>query len=356
MTVEQAATSLEGQAVSCARMAAHRYADLLRRAADDVRAGGPCADVLAGYLDAPVDAVVPIRLLGGVHALVLTGRAPALARFYPSAGGRQTPGDEAAAWEAFRAVVDAERETLRGWLRRPPQTNEVGRAHLLVAGLLHTLREVGDRPVRLFELGASAGLNLNADRFRIEATNFAWGPADSPVRLPDAWRGGAPEWLREAARAHPELTVVERSGCDVTPLDPASDDGVLALRAYVWPEHTARAARLDGALELARRLPPPVTAIGAADFLTGIDPRPGTLTVVWHSVMRQYVPAEEWTRVLAELDRLAAAAGDDSPVAHLFFEPQPPHGRHFELHARLNGGPEHLLATAHPHGLPAWTR
>ncbi|MFI6261351.1 DUF2332 domain-containing protein [Micromonospora sp. NPDC051006] len=353
MTVEHAATSLERQARACAAMAAGRYADLLSRTAADVRAGGLFAEVLAGYLDAPFGAAVPLRLLGGVHALVLTGRAPELAAFYPSAGGRQAPGDADACWDAFRAVVATQRDTVRDWLRRPPQTNEVGRANLLVAGLLHALGEVGGRPVRLVELGASAGLNLRADLFRVEAPGWAWGPADSPVRLPDAWRDGTPDWLRAAAAAYPELTVLERLGCDLTPLDPTSEDGALALRAYVWPEHTDRAARLAGALTLARRVPARMTAMGAADFLAGIDPRPGTLTVVWHSVMRQYVQADEWARVSTELDRLAAAADADAPVAHLLFEPDLLDARHFQLHARINTAPPQLLAEAHPHGLPA---
>ncbi|MCL7461043.1 DUF2332 domain-containing protein [Micromonospora echinofusca] len=355
MSREQGAAAIERQARACAAMDAGLYADLLTRAAADVRAGGPCATAITGYEDAPADDVVSLRLLGGVHALVLSGRAPELARFYPSAGGAYRPADAPACWAAFRTVVEAEHDTLRRWLRRPPQTNEVGRANLLLAGLLHAVYEAGGLPVRLVELGASGGLNLRADEFRVEAAGFAWGPADSPVRLPDAWRGGAPDWLREAAGTYPELTVVERIGCDLTPLDPGDPDDALALRAYVWPQHTARAARLTGALELARRLPARVVAAGAADFLAGITPRPGTLTVVWHSVMRQYVPAEEWARVTAELDRLAAAGSADAPVAHLSFEPHPREARNaFELRARLGRGVERLLAEAHPHGLPAW--
>ncbi|MFC0002581.1 DUF2332 domain-containing protein [Micromonospora siamensis] len=351
MTGERAAEGMERQARACAAMGAEGYADLLVRAAADVRAGGPCAEAIDGYADAPPDAAVPLRLLGGVHALVLTGRAPELARFYPSAGGAYRAADAADCWAAFRAVVAAQRDALRPWLRRPPQTNEVGRANLLMTGLLHALAELGDHPVRLVEIGASAGLNLRADRFRVSAPGFTWGPADSPVLLPDAWRDGVPGWLRDAARAYPEVTVVERLGCDVTPLDPTGAEGALALRAYVWPENTARAARLAGALELARALPARVVATGAADLLAGLDTRPGTLTVLWHSVMRQYVPAPEWRRVDAEIDRLA---GGDAPFAYLSFEPDPD-GRHFELRARLGAGPDRLLAQAHPHGLPAWT-
>ncbi|WP_446211788.1 DUF2332 domain-containing protein [Micromonospora sp. IBSANI012] len=352
MSREQAAAVMEQQAHACRNMDAALYADLLVRAAADARAGGVCAEAIADWVDAPAAAAVPLRLLGGVHALVLTGRAPELAQFYPSAGGAYAPDDAETCWAAFQEVVAAEHGALRGWLRRPPQTNEVGRANLLLAGLLYAVDQVGGLPVRLVELGASAGLNLRTDRFRVEAPDFAWGPADSPVRLPDAWRDRVPGWLRAGAEAYPELTVVERLGCDVTPLDPTSDDGGLALRAYVWPEHTARAARLAGALELARRLPVQITPVGAADFLAQLDPQPGTLTVVWHSVMRQYVPSAEWARVTAELDRLAATG---MPFAHLLFEPYPVNGRHhFQLRARVGTGPERLLAEAHPHGLPAW--
>ncbi|MDM4721420.1 DUF2332 domain-containing protein [Micromonospora sp. WMMA1363] len=354
MPYDQAAAAMEKQAQACRNMDAGLYADLLVRAADDVRAAGPCADVVEGYADAPVSAVVPLRVLGGVHALVLTGRAPELARFYPSAGGAYRAGDANAAWTAFRAVVATERDAVRAWLPRPPQTNEVGRANLLLAGLLHAVAETGQRPVRLIELGASAGLNLRADRFRIVSGDFAWGPVDSPVVLPDAWRGGVPGWLRDTTHTVPELTVVERLGCDTTPLDPESAAGALALHAYVWPEHTARAARLAGALDLAARMPVEVVPAGAADFLAGIRPEAGTLTVVWHSVMRQYVPAQEWARVIDELARLGAAATPDAPVAHLLFEPYPRAGRYrFQLRARLNTRPERLLAEAHPHGLPA---
>jgi hypothetical protein len=352
MSREQAATVMEQQARACANMDAGLYADLLVRAAADVRAGGTCAKIITGYADAPASAAVPLRLLGGVHALVLTRRAPELARFYPSAGGAYRPEDADDCWAAFRAVVAAEHDALRNWLRRPPQTNEVGRANLLLAGLLYAVGELGALPVRLIELGASAGLNLRADRFRVEAADFAWGPADSPVLLPGAWRNGVPGWLRDAARTHPELAVEVRVGCDVIPLDPNDAEGALALRAYVWPEHTARAARLAGALDLAGRLPARVETVGAADFLAGIEPDPGRLTVLWHSVMRQYVPADEWARVTAEIDRLAAAG---APFAHLLFEPYPVDGGHrFQLRARIGVGPERLLAEAHPHGLPAW--
>jgi hypothetical protein len=354
---EQAARSFDQQATACARLGSPLYAALLRSVAEDVREGGPCAEAIAGHERATPDDAVPLRLLGGVHALVLAGRAPSLAAHYPSAGGAFDPACPAAAWPAFRAAVAEHPEWLGRWLARPPQTNEVGRAMLLLAGLLYAV-PTAQLPVRLFELGSSAGLNLRAEQFRYVAGagDFAWGPRDSPVRLADVWRGEVPGWLRAGAARHEALRIVERHGCDPAPIDPLSAGGSLALRAYLWPDQPERRARLDGALRVAAKVPATVEAAGAAEFLAGVTLEPGTLTVVWHSIVRQYVPAAEWRRVEAELDRLAAAAGGDEGFVRLWFEPRVVAGRErFWLAAQRAGEPERLLAAAPPHGLPAFT-
>ncbi|ACZ88965.1 DUF2332 domain-containing protein [Streptosporangium roseum] len=353
MSRERLAVMVEHQARGCAELGSPLYAFLLGRVAQDVRAGGPCAEALAGYEDAPGPDAVALRLLGGVHALALTGRAPDLAACYPSTGGAFDPERPEPCWHAFRAAVAGEMEWVRDWMTRPPQTNEVGRANLLITGLLKAT-QAGPLPVRLFEVGSSAGLNLRADRFRYVSEGFAWGPADSPVLLEGAWAGAPPAWLAGATAGQPDLEIVERRGCDLTPIDPLSPDGALALRAYVWPDQTARVARLDGALRVAARVPAEVEAAGAADFLAGVRLEPGTLTVVWHSIMRQYVPAAEWARVEAELDRLAAAATVEARFAHISFEPRRVGERHrFRLAVRLGTAAGTVVAEARPHGLPA---
>ncbi|ONK16019.1 DUF2332 domain-containing protein [Streptomyces sp. MP131-18] len=349
MPREHVAEIFAQQSRSCARLGSPLYAALMSRAADDVRMGGPCAAAVAEHPDTVVDDALPLRLFGAVHALALTGRAPDLAAHYPSTGG--TFGRADAAWPAFRAVVAAEPEWIGDWLRRPPQTNEVGRASLLLAGLLYAVPSA-QLPVRLFELGSSAGLNLRAEQFRYVAGDFAWGPVDSSVLLADAWDGAVPDWLLAGAARHQALRIVERRGCDPSPIDPLSADGSLALRAYVWPDQTARLERLDGALRIAAKVPATVEAAGAAEFLSEMDLEPGTLTVLWHSVMRQYVPAAEWAAVERELDRLARASGPDAGFAVVSFEPSDG-GAEFRLSVRSGTGPVQMLATAHPHGLPA---
>lgn len=351
MSIEHAAAMFERQAAACAELGSPLYAALLHRAAADIREHGPCAAAIAGHEDDRGSQAVALRLLGGVHALALTGAAPEVAAHYPSTGGTFDPDRPDAAWPAFRAAVTGNLAWVRDWLTRPPQTNEVGRANLLITGLLHTLGE-NRVPVRLFELGASAGLNLLSDRFHCSSAGFRYGPSDSPVQLRDAWRGAPPPWL--PAKAAP-LHITERRGCDLTPIDPRSAQGALALRAYVWPDQLARTARLEGALRLAAEVQPVVETAGAAAFLRSVEVRPGTLTVVWHSVMRQYVPAEEWALVEEELARLAASATSEAAFAHIAFEPKRVgNGQPFVLTVRHGTAPPRTLAGAVPHGLPAW--
>jgi len=198
------------------------YDELFALVAADVEAGGVFASLLAGHEDDPAREAVPLRLLGGLHRLVLDGRAPALRRWYPSTGGTW---DAKSAWPDIVRVAGDHADALRAALARPPQTNEVGRSAALIGGLLR-LDHGSGLPVRLFEIGSSAGLNLRADHYRYEYAGGRWGPADSPVSIDDAWRGRLP----------PEGTVriVERHGYDIAPIDVTGPEPV-EHRGYVPP-------------------------------------------------------------------------------------------------------------------------
>lgn len=334
------------QALACEELGSPLYAVLLDRLADDMLAGGPGAAVLAGHERDPGSAAVPLRLMGGVHRLVLEGAAPDLARFFPSVGGQGDPQD---AWPALRQVLDDHRDALRAGMDQPPQTNEVGRASALIGGLLHVVAWTPG-PLRLFELGASAGLNLRADQFRIALDGGqSVGPASSPVVLDDPWRGPMPP-LSGA------LDVVERAGCDVSPLDPTTEEGRLRLTSYVWPDQLARLARLRGALDLAAQVPAAVHRMPALEFVRRVQLVPGTTTVLWHSVVWQYLSPDERTDVERAMDDLAAGAGERGRLAHLRLEPQrrmPGAEREFLVRLRTwPGGLDRILGVAHPHGIP----
>ena len=148
------------------------YAGLLERAVADVGQLGPTWDILRGHEDDPRFSVLGLRLLGGVNRLVLTAREPALADVYGE-------GNASAAWDRFQDVLRRNPDELRDSLDLPVQTNEVGRCAALLFGFGGVATEAG-LPLRLLEVGASAGLNLRWDRFRYRAAGFSWGPEDSP--------------------------------------------------------------------------------------------------------------------------------------------------------------------------------
>jgi hypothetical protein len=343
---EATARRVRRQAAACRELGSPLYAGLLERAADDLLADGPVAAVLAGYLDAPWRSALALRMLGGVHALVLTGQAPELAAFYPSAGGTADPGpDGARAWAALRQVLAEQRDTVRGWLARPPQTNEVGRAAALLGGLRHIGAEAR-LPVRLVEIGASAGLNLRADRFHVAGEAGHYGDPSSPVVLTGAWQGTPPP-------AGP-VEVAERTGADRSPIDPTTDAGRLALAAYVWPDQRDRMDRLRGALAVAAEVPADLRQELASDTLDRIRLAEGSWTVLWHSIVRQYLDDGQRAAVTSGISALGGMATASARFAWLCLEPhrRTSNGECLVTLTTWPGGTPRVLGTAPPHGLP----
>jgi hypothetical protein len=320
------------------------YAFLLDRAAEDVEAGGPVATVLAGHEDDPGPSALALRMLGSVHRLVLERRAGDLATYYPSVGGAWQPDG---GWLALRRFLAEQPDAVREWLDRPPQTNEVGRATALFGGMLHLPR---DLPVRLFEIGSSGGLNLLADRFTyVDEDGTRFGSDQDELVLAGAWKGRRLEpW--------PGLRVVERLGCDPLPVDPTTPEGRLVLTAYVWPDQQPRLQRLRAALRLAQRTPVQVRRQDARTFVGGLTLEDGTTTVLWHSVMWQYLSAEEQAAVAARVEELGGQADRTRRFAHLRAEPmrRGPADRH-EFLVRLRiwpDGADRLLGATEAHGVP----
>ena len=337
--------AFETQAAACRELGSPMYGALLDRAAADLEAGGPVAEVLVGHEDDSGPSALALRLLGSVHRLVLERRAGALAAFYPSVGGTW---EADGGWAAFRALLGDEPEAVREWLDRAPQTNEVGRAAALYGGLLHVEREL---PLRLNEIGSSGGLNLLADRFAyVDDTGTRFGAQSSDVVLDPAWRG------RRLDPGQPP-TVVERVGSDLHPVDTSTTEGRLVLTAYVWPDQRSRLERLRAALRLAAAHPPEVRRQDARTFVEQLALTDGTTTVLWHSVMWQYVPAAGQEAITLRLDELGAQATGRRRLAHLRAEPsRRTEGGDHEFLVRLRSWPDgedRVLGTMAAHGTPA---
>lgn len=326
----------------------HLYGHAMRAMAADWEAGGPVRQVCAGYEDAPTGSAIQLRLLAAVFRLVLTGGAPELAPYYPCLGGQDAP---EGVWPVLRRVIAVHVDEIRGALEIAPQTNEVGRSAALLAGLFDLVAASDVRRIRVLELGASAGLNLLVDQFGFRGDGWNWGPADSPVQLAKAIEGP----VRPEA-----FDIVERRGCDLSPVEASTADGRLLLTSFVWPFHLHRHERLAGALQIAQQIAPhhriTVDAAGASDWLPGqLDQTyPDVLTVVWHSITQLY-----WS--VAEIEAVAGLlgeAGDRQPLGRVAMEYQPGSGPDAvpELRTTLwrpgQAPRERRLGSVHHHGIP----
>jgi len=334
---EAIAGQLQWQADACRMIGSPLYAGLMERAADDVRAGGPTAEILRGHEGDPRFSVLGLRLLGAVNRLVLTGKEPALAGAYAS--GRVAEG-----WERLLDVLRRNAVELRDSLEQPVQTNEVGRCAALIFGFLTVAEETG-LPLRLLEVGASAGLNLRWDRFAYAADGFAWGPPDSPLRLEFELEGTAP-----ALPATVE--VAERRGCDANPIDVSTEDGRLSLRSFVWPDQPERIARMEAALEVASGEPVALDRETASTWARRMlaEPAPGRATVIYHSIVSQYLSDEERAALFDGIREAGERATAAAPLAWLRMEPADDRAN-LELTA-WPGGEDRLLARVGYHGSP----
>lgn len=288
------------QAEACAALGSPLMERLMTGLAERLEPGDPVADTVLGWQgDSSARAAsVPLRLAGGLHALILTDKAPALAAAYVSG---LDPTD------AALVAIRAHPAFLLDWLASPPQTNEVRRsAPLIVAA--HWLTARFGLPLILSELGASAGLNLLWDHYALRIGDQRYGPADPILTLTPDWTGPLP----------PPATprILDRLGADLNPLDPATDR--LRLLAYLWPDQPDRIARTRTALDLAAQTRPQIDRADAADWLETrlATATPDALHLIFHTVAWQYFPPATQVRALATMER----AGQTTPIARIAME------------------------------------
>ena len=247
-------------------------------------------------------------------------------------------------WPVALATIAEHVEQVRERLHRTVQTNEPGRSAVLYSGLLWLAARHG-RPIRLLEVGASAGLNLLADRYAYAVGDLVLGDPASPLRFVDPW---VPLPTADLAGAATALRIVARAGCDVAPLDPRLPDDRLTLLSYIWPDEQYRIERMRAALSVAARDPVPVAARRGSEWLpealaAGQDDE---LVVVWHSVMRQYVAPAEWAAIEGALD-------GRPNVVRLSMEPALDQAAQMQLTVHdPAGAPPRRLAVCDDHGLP----
>jgi len=263
------------QAEACRQLDSPLTAGLVTHMAEDYKSGGPVKDLIGDWPTSPIADALALRLCGALHGAVLEGHDGALSEAYAAFIGGQM--DIKSVWTAARNFLTRAPDWVRDYLQYAPQTNEARRSIMLLTGFLHLADEY-DLEMDILELGASAGLNMNWDRFHYKMDGWSWG-TPSPVTLSTHWTGPPPP-------TDAPLHIASRAGCDINPLDLEQDEERTRLRSYCWACSDTR------------------------------------LTVVYHSIFLQYPPASERARIYKMMAEAGAKATPNAPLAWVRFEPE----------------------------------
>ncbi|MFM2072180.1 MAG: hypothetical protein RLZZ623_2443 [Actinomycetota bacterium] len=334
--------AIEHQAAGCARVGSALYASLLTGLAADYLSGGTTAELLEGVSEQPLHDAIALRYLAVAHRLALAGDAPELAQHYPSCGGTWSGADIT---DAFLSVVAKHRRTFVDGMRNNVQTNEVGRSVALTAGFSLVMSRHG-LPLRTLEIGGSAGLLSRWPSYSYDTGETTAGDASSEVHFGPSWYQG------NLPALHGSIPVSSRASSDISPIDVSKPDGRLAMLSFLWPDQNDRRDRLLAAMHVAERDPIVVERADAAEWLQrqlGGPPPEGVATVVFHSIVWQYLPRLTKDGVRAAILDAGERATTTSPLCWLRMEPAT--SEHADL--RLSSWPglaDEVLAHVGYHG------
>ena len=184
--------------------------------------------------------------------------------------------------------------------QRATQTNDPRRTAPLIAALQGI-----SGPIALLEVGASAGLGLQLDRY----SHVFVDPAGREHRVDPLEGASTLELTCMLGAGVPVPTtmpdIVWRAGLERSPLRLDRADDERWLRTLIWPEERERAVQLDAAIAIAREHPPHLVAGDAVDGLAALAahaPHDVTLVVASPAVLVYLAPADR--------ARFAAAVGE----------------------------------------------
>jgi hypothetical protein len=241
----------------------------------------------------------PLLLMAALRAEALRA-GPRHPLFQAIAGAEVRP-DAATRGALAASLADAPPRLYADLATRRVQTNETSRAVAWLWPALLAGCADGKRPLALFDVGCSAGLNLAGDR------------------LPAPWTDATGAPIPVATTAD----VIARHGFDVQPLDVGRKDDLTWLRACIWPGENRRLARLEAALEAFRALsssptPPRLEISDLGDVPARLErlaavAAPGALMLAYQTVVRDYLADASKARYLEGMTRWVAAETPEGP-------------------------------------------
>jgi hypothetical protein len=265
--------------------------------------------------DLPDDRMPALLASAAITFLVRRDQPGPLVRYFPEPGLLQ-PALDAGFEPAAAAFVSSRLDEIGDLCRSHRyQMNEVARCTQIALGIAAVAGPAAS-PIALVDLGTSAGLGLQLDRYRYQIGGICVGPAGG-LTLTCELRGDRQPPL-------PELPpIARRAGIDVDPVDLR----VQAAREWLMacaPAEASAMARLNAAIEVAQQHPAPVVAGDVIAVLPVVlATLPSHLPVL---VTDAYLAVFLSPGQRAMLFEILASAGRTRPVTWLSLDPLIPIG------------------------------
>lgn len=294
-------------------------------------------------------------LYAAVHFVLLGGADHPLRLYYSHLlkPGESEAGPGSATYAVFKDFVARYRALIDPLIAtRVTNTNEVRRCSYLRAGYAEIASRTG-QPLHITELGPSAGLNLNWDRYAYryeQGEERLEGGLASTLTIDCEWRGPT---APPVPAMHPR--VAHRLGLELNRVDLESEADRRWLLALLWPGLVHRMERMKKALAIAVDHIPPIRQGDALAALPGVleTVDGANAAVVTHSMVTY-----QWTEAMwQQLENLMIEASRARPIHRLFSDRVAKDDNVTVYPLRLRtyraGCVEtELLAEVHPHG--AW--
>lgn len=145
-------------------------------------------------------------------------------------------------YSALQQFVKTYRQELLHYFQtKRVQTNEVHRSAYLYP-IFSDIAKRAQKPLALIEIGTSAGLLLNPDKYRYEVKQgdsvIHYGDPNSQVLLKS-------ENLGDVLTSCSNFQISHRYGIDLNVLHLQNEEDYMWLQALIWPEHKERRALLQ---------------------------------------------------------------------------------------------------------------
>ncbi len=340
-TFSTVCNNFDFQAGYANKMGSPFYCELLKQLGTLIERDSPIGRVFSSWPSNPQTDAVALRFVAALNYLVITNQDKDLVAIFPPSTALTTPQRET----ILREAIARHQKFIIDYLKSPPQTNEVGRSMVLIGGFLEIAKRFG-RDMDIFEVGASAGLNLFFDDYYYQCDDWSWGNLESTVRFTPNWDGKPPPLG--------PIKVHNRRACDLSPVNVLLQKD--RLLSYVWPDQVERVQRITAAIGLACDKAPEIDQLEAAQWLEkqlGSPPDDRT-RVFYHSIIWQYFSDEQKHQFSTIMKKNGRAAAASAPLIWMRLEPQNA-SHHAELRCTIWPGEKELvLAQSGFHG--EWVR